>query len=186
MNIDPLTSNSVYSSKKLAKSPSMPVYNSPSSTVKSSLRCSIPKKSSLYNQRSSMHENKHTLPPEIDRAYEIKQRIMQAEKRKSVYEQTKKGIDNDNFINHMQTLRRSSKNHRKTLDTRYAIFTYHKSYSNSNKKMFRTMVNASGEIGVEPVPDLNVPQPLNLQPIYHNNPASPSSELPHFYITPRE
>lgn len=133
-----------------------------------------------------MHENKHALPPEIDRAYEIKQRIMQAEKRKSVYEQTKKGIDNDNFINHMQTLRRSSKNHRKTLDTRYAIFTYLKSYSNSNKKMFRTMVNASGEIGVEPVPDLNVPQPLNLQPIYHNNPASPSSELPHFYITPRE
>lgn len=56
-----------------------------------------------------MNEYQPGLPPNKDRAFDIKQRMIKAEQRKSFYEQNRKGYDNDNFINHMQTLRRRSK-----------------------------------------------------------------------------
>ena len=62
------------------------------------------------------------LPPEKDRAFGIKQRMIKAEQRKSFYEQNRKGYDNDNFINHMQTLRRRSKIKESSIGKRYILF----------------------------------------------------------------
>lgn len=96
---------------KLNKSPSMPSYrHSPSAFSKTLSKMSNSNsKSKLATQRTSMHQYESKIPANRDRAFDIKQKMVKAEMRKSVYEQTKKGIDNDNFINHMQYLRKNSK-----------------------------------------------------------------------------
>lgn len=113
------------------------------------------------NHKCSIIESNLNNAAEVDKSLQIKQRINQAEQRKAVYATTKKGLDNDNFITHMQTLRKNSRSGNDTIDQ-----TAH--------SMFNSTTIEARQSGVFAKPS-KLPKTATLSRAYSYGPASPSS-----------
>ena len=83
---------------------------------------------------------------------------------------TKKGFDNDNFLNHMQTLRKNSRSGKETTEE-YENIVY--KYRRTNTKLRSSMIELTQSDKIAKLARTMKPTLLNR--VYSYGPASPSS-----------